>query len=605
MKYFNSILSVLIALFIFQNVTQAQSCNGFTYCESFGNNADLEWMESFEFNTISNVSGTNDGYADYTNFSTDIIPGNVYPITCVPGFSGTTYTEYFRAWIDFNQNGELEDDELIFDSGGVTAATSGMVTIPFAVIPGSTLLRVAMKFASESEPCEEAFSFGEVEDYCVNIISPDFCYNPSVQVLDITQESAVLNWNPVQIALGYDLRYREVGAPSWIELYTTDDSLALTGLDDCADYEFQIRSDCDTTMVDYSNIFTFSTFGCGACIDFEYCESSSSGTFFEFINRVAIGDLDNTSGDNMGYADFGSDFTTALYNDTTYILTLEPTYTFFEYNVNWRVWIDYNQDGDFEDADELIYDSEQTNELLLEVPITIPSSAGIGLTKMRVSMEEFGFQQEPCAQFFNGEVEDYCVTIQPIVLPCTIPENLDTSEVTTYSALLSWEVDQYEIGVGYVVRYKPLSTSDWTEVSSVELHHTAFNIDECTDYEFQVRTVCPQALSEFSDSYFFTSECFTSVDDPLAPLDDINEVLVYPNPFNDEINININLHNASDLSLQLFDISGKLVQSQTLDRLTIGEHQLNIQNTTNLTSGMYFLKVATENSVVTRKLVKN
>lgn len=85
------------------------ACNGFTYCASNGNNANLEWCESFELGTINNVSGTNDGYADFTNLSTDLTIGDFYTVTCTPGYSGTTYTEFFRVWIDYNADGDFDD----------------------------------------------------------------------------------------------------------------------------------------------------------------------------------------------------------------------------------------------------------------------------------------------------------------------------------------------------------------------------------------------------------------------------------------------------------------------------------------------------------------
>ncbi len=617
MKFFTSFSTLLISMLFMQSAVYADNapeaatknfttvaCNGFEYCESFGNIASSEWIESFQFGAIDNVTGTDGGYADYTSFSTDVIPGNTYDIFCEPGLTAS-WTEYFSVWIDFNQDGELDNDtELVFQPDGGSDPVMGTVTIPLGAIPGSTLMRVAMKFASVSTPCEAGFTFGEVEDYCVNIINPDFCYNPYVQILDIGEESAFLDWNEVMIAQGYDLRYRELGTFIWTDIYTTEDSLTLTDLEDCTEYEFQLRTDCDTTMTDYSTSYVFSTFGCGACIDYEYCESLSNGSFFEYINRVAINDLDNTSGDNMGYADFGSDFTTVLNNDSTYILTLEPFYTFFEYNVYWMVWIDYNQDGDFDDANELIYDSGTTADLLLESPVTIPSDAGIGLTKMRVSMQEFGFQQGPCDVFFNGEVEDYCVTVQPIVLPCITPEHLDTSAVSTFSTTMHWEVDEYEIGVGYVVRYKPVSETEWKEVSAVELYHTAYDLWQCTDYEFQVRTVCPQDLSDYSESFFWKSACLTDVEEPFVPTADIANVLVYPNPFDDQLSINVYLQKAGDLNIQVYDLKGQLIHQQSHDQLNTGEHQFQFNNQEQLATGMYFLRIATENSVITRKVVK-
>ena len=619
MKIFTTVLAFIFTFCCFSTAVLADlpspentgktyttvACNGFEYCESFGNNSNSEWIEGFQFNTINNISGDDGGYADYTNFSTDVIPGDVYPVTCLIGLNGT-WTEFFRIWIDFNQNGTLEEDELVFDPGGSSESQSGNIAIPLDAINGPTLMRVAMKYASISTACEAGFTFGEVEDYCVNIINPDFCYNPFVQVNEITDESATLDWNPVDIAQGYDIRYREEGTFVWSDIYLIEDSLALTDLEDCTTYEFQIRSDCDTTMTDYSNSYTFETFGCGACIDFVYCQlGNTPSSFFEYIDAVSIGDLDNPSGNNDGYADFENQFPTILNNDSTYTLSLEAAFPYFAFESAWFVWIDYNADGDFDEANELVFQSEPTIDVLTEAQVTIPSDAVIGLTKMRISLIEFNGTSDACADFFNGEQEDYCITIQPIVLPCFIPENLDTTDVTSFSVNMTWDVDQYEIGVGYVVRYKAVTASDWTELSTVIPMQATFDLEECTDYEYQVRTVCPQELSEFSESFFFTSECFTSsVEAPFEPTEDIANVSVYPNPFKDQINITLDLQKAGDISIGLYDINGKLLLIQNQENTGIGEHLFTLNSATPLASGMYFLRVATENSVITKKLVR-
>lgn len=582
------------------------ACNGFEYCESFASFADNEWIEGVEFGSISNFSGIDDGYADFTNFSTDVIPGNVYPITCTIGLTGN-WTEFFRVWIDFNQNGLFEETELVFDPGESSESQSGNIAIPLDAVNGSTLMRVAMKFGSVSEACEAPFTFGEVEDYCVNVINPGFCYNPFVQVNDITDASALLDWNPVSIAQGYDLRYREVGTVVWTDLYLFEDSLALTGLDVCSSYEFQIRSDCDTTMTDYSDSYTFETIGCGPCIDFEYCQiGTTPSTFFSYIDAVTIGDLSNNSGDNGGYADFANQFPAILNNDSTYTLSLEAVFPYFVFEATWYAWIDYNGDGDFDEANELVFQSDPTLETLTETQITIPADAVIGLTKMRINVLQFPYgTQGACDEFFDGEQEDYCITIQPNVLPCSTPENLDTMDVTTFSAELLWDIDKYEIGVGYVVRYKPVTGSGWTELSTVIPSQPVYDLEECTEYEYQVRTVCPQELSDFSESFLFMTECFTSTfEEAFEPTEDIANISVYPNPFKDQINMELFLQKSGDINMGLYDMNGKLLLTQNHENLQVGAHVFNFSSTTPLAAGMYFLRVATENSVITKKLVR-
>jgi hypothetical protein len=74
---------------------------------------------------------------------------------------------------------------------------------------------------------------------------------------------------------------------------------------------------------------------------------------------------------------------------------------------NWNIWIDYNRDGDFDDPNELIVNTNSASTGTLSIDL-VPSSAVEGITRMRVSMK-YKFAQTSCEASFSGEVEDYLV----------------------------------------------------------------------------------------------------------------------------------------------------------------------------------------------------
>ena len=76
----------------------------------------------------------------------------------------------------------------------------------------------------------------------------------------------------------------------------------------------------------------------------------------------------------------------------------------------WRVWVDLNQDGDFNDSGELRISGYSNSTRLLYAYMLIPSSAQLGQTRMRVSMRYGGYPQ-PCQTYSRGEVEDYTINI--------------------------------------------------------------------------------------------------------------------------------------------------------------------------------------------------
>jgi hypothetical protein len=117
--------------------------------------------------TCDNVSGT--GVNFFTTPQATVVAGQSYPvsITITPNWS-----QGVRVWIDFNQNNEFEVDELVFTgpvSPGGTVFT-GNIAIPATALNGQTRVRFYCNFATvPTGPCLAASTFGEVEDYIVNI----------------------------------------------------------------------------------------------------------------------------------------------------------------------------------------------------------------------------------------------------------------------------------------------------------------------------------------------------------------------------------------------------------------------------------------------------
>ena len=139
-----------------------------TYCASQGNNTNYEWIERFQFGSIDNTSGNNSGYGDFTNLSTSLTAGGSVSVTLVPGFASSSYTEYWRIWIDYNQDGDFDDSGELLTENSSTGTLSGTLNISSSALPGTTRLRVSMKYNSYSTSCE-SFTYGEVEDYTVTI----------------------------------------------------------------------------------------------------------------------------------------------------------------------------------------------------------------------------------------------------------------------------------------------------------------------------------------------------------------------------------------------------------------------------------------------------
>ena len=222
----------------------------------------------------------------------------------------------------------------------------------------------------------------------------------------IGSDSATLGWDAVAGAT-YDVQYRAVGSPTWIDINDVAGvSTGLSGLSPVTQYEARVRSKCpDSSTSAYSSIITFTT----TDVQLNYCSSASTNVNDEYISRVQLNTIDNSSG-----AQFYSDFTsisTTLTKDTQYSITVTPTWTGTVYAEAYAVWIDYNRDGDFEDAGEQVFSQAPTTATPVSGNFTIPSGAVENSTTMRVSMK-YNALPGPCETFTYGEVEDYTVIIE-------------------------------------------------------------------------------------------------------------------------------------------------------------------------------------------------
>lgn len=141
---------------------------GVTYCTSSGNNQSYEWIAGVAIASINKTSGAS-GYSDYTSTSTNMTRSSSVSVTLTPGFGSGSYNEYWRIWIDYNQDGDFDDSgEQVF-SGYSSGNTTGSFTVSSSASTGNTRMRVVMQYNSYRSSACGTFTYGEVEDYTVNI----------------------------------------------------------------------------------------------------------------------------------------------------------------------------------------------------------------------------------------------------------------------------------------------------------------------------------------------------------------------------------------------------------------------------------------------------
>lgn len=375
------------------------------YCDSRGTSTADEWIAGVKVGTFSNTS-TAASYSDFTGKTISLTAGGTFALTLTPGYASTAYSEYWKIWIDYNKDGDFEDaGELVFDAGKLnTTAVSGNLVVP-STASGTTRMRVSMKYNGAQTACE-IFNYGEVEDYSVSITAPATCAVPaSLAATNITASSATLSWAAVTGASSYSVRRRVVGTTTWSTSTLTGTSVNATGLAASTQYEFQVSSTCASGNSAFSASKTFTT---SAAI-ITYCASKGGNASYEWIDLVEFGGFKNVTSNDGGYKDFTS-LTANVARGSSNTIYISAGFSSTAYTEHWRVWIDFNQDGDFDDAGETVVSGSSTSSSILSAAVNVPSTALLGKTRMRVSMK-YNAAQTSCESFAYGEVEDYSVNI--------------------------------------------------------------------------------------------------------------------------------------------------------------------------------------------------
>ena len=251
------------------------------------------------------------------------------------------------------------------------------------------------------------FGSSEQQNFCTEgTTGGTSCGTPDgLTATNVTTTTFTLNWNAVSGADTYDVRLRASGTTAWSDFNgQTGTSLSLTGATPATTYEYQVRAVCGGTTGDYSA----SAFVTTESAAVSYCNSEASNDYYLWIDSFTLGSINNNSGRDGGYGDY-TNLSTILQRGSGYSLSIGVG-RLGRYRTAYRVWIDYNRDGDFTDSGELIYNRSRTTSTNIGGSFTVPSSAAIGDTRMRVSMK-YNASSGSCENFTYGEVEDYTVSI--------------------------------------------------------------------------------------------------------------------------------------------------------------------------------------------------
>jgi PKD repeat protein len=364
------------------------------------------------FNTINNTSSnSSEGYADFTCQQTTVLAGQSYTLSVTNDVPTTHNT---AAWIDYNNDGILDNaTELVF-SASSALTPSGTVNIPATAVLNTPLrMRISADydFSAFPTPCSDS-DFGQAEDYTI-IVSP----NTSPPVADFTVDNTVTCDGTVCFT---DISQNIPTGWGW----DFGDATSTVAQHPCHTYTasgtYTVQLIAYNTngndTITYPNLITVNL---GTQPVAPSCTPATLGYCCNYgIYNVTLGSINHSTVDaSEGYQDFSCTQVTHVMEGTVEPISVR---TGPDNSQDTRVWIDYNNDGVFDNATELAFSSNNTFDPTGNIVVPTQATAVLSTPlRMRVSSDVVGATLLPCSDNTFGQTEDYTVIIDTLSFPPT------------------------------------------------------------------------------------------------------------------------------------------------------------------------------------------
>jgi hypothetical protein len=151
-----------------------------------------------------------------------------------------------------------------------------------------------------------------------------------------------------------------------------------------------------------------------------YCVPTSTSTSYYISNFTTTG----------GFTNFSNTTAASSYTNysATQIVTKAPGSTFYFNGIRsstfakLNVYVDWNNDLDFDDANETVATIPNGSATTFNGSVNIPAGTALGNYRMRVRSTYYsGYTLAPCGAIYYGEAEDYTIAVVTPPANCTAP----------------------------------------------------------------------------------------------------------------------------------------------------------------------------------------
>ena len=475
------------------------------------------------------------------------------------------------------------------------------------------------------------------------------CIKPiNVTVSNITNNAADISWTEIGTAAEWVIEYGAEGftpgSGNGISVTATTMPYTLTGLTEATTYDVYVRSICSATdMSEYSTPTYFKTDICAPedkCIyvfslNDSYGDGWNGGHITVSQNNEVVGTITLSTGssaiqnvalcDNMpttltwaaGSYDSEVSFTVAGPNGVEFInvtsvvgmsvidtfttncsdtvppIVVEdtcntPTALTFTNITEYTATLTWTPGGD-----ETSWNIEYKDQPSLNWNTVSTTTPSYDFTGLEPNMLYYVRVQAVCDTDNTSawSILASFTTLEETVEFCPAPTNLTATEVHNEDVVLTWE-QEANTATNWDVKYRVHGTSAWSTAAAAAVPFTLTGLTGLTEYDIQVVAHCTNGLT--SDPSNTISVTTTNVGINAYDLD--KNVSVYPNPTAGQFVID----NAALIinRVEVYDVYGKL-----LNVVEANDAQVTM-DASNYAAGTYFVRVYTENGMVTKRIVK-
>ena len=256
-------------------------------------------------------------------------------------------------------------------------------------------------------------------------------------------------------------------------------------------------------------------------------------------------------------------------------------------NQNVAVYMDFNGNGQFDHANELVFSS--SNALVHTGMVTIPSSTKSGIPlRVRVISAYPGFQiNSPCFEPLVGQVEDYSMVVSPV--QNALPKISLVGTTASTIANINWSIDHLDAGEQIILEKVVDQTAERLITISASDGVRSFR-----DFSYDPGTAVTYNVKVLTNDGKVINQANWSPGEALR-------LHVYPNPVQSGfVNAVLKGDYSSEVQIEILSLDGVVLSTLQIDRgVNQGAIPISVDH---LATGMYMLRVRGEDGSAIKRI---